>query len=60
MKSLEANEDGSFKLSCGCTTEFINGKFINILCDLHDNELEELQNTPVYTKKTKMRDYLEN
>ena len=42
MTSLNANEDGSFVMSCGCSTECVNGKYINILCEEHENELEEL------------------
>jgi hypothetical protein len=56
MTTLNANEDGSLELACGCRTEVINGKSINILCDYHEQEMEDMLKTPVYFKKTKMRD----
>lgn len=56
MKStFEVIEDGH-KLSCGCTTEYVNGKYITFLCDVHEQEYQEMLEKPVHFKKTKMRD----
>jgi hypothetical protein len=49
-------EEGVFELPCGCKTERINGKFLNILCEEHELEYQEMLEAPVYFKKTKMRD----
>lgn len=56
MSIIPLNEEGVFELPCGCRTEKINGKFINILCDLHEDEYQVMLETPVHFKKTKMRD----
>jgi hypothetical protein len=40
---------------CGCYSEYINGKHINILCDEHEQEYQEMQIAPLYFQKTKMR-----
>lgn len=40
-----------YKLECGCSCEIINGRSITILCDEHE---EEMDNEPKY-KQTKMR-----
>lgn len=60
MNTFVKTEDGSLELPCGCRTELLNGKHINILCDLHENEYQEMLEAPVHFKKTKMRETREN
>ena len=48
-------DDEVFELPCGCRTERINGKFINILCDEHEDEYQDMLESPVHFKKTKMK-----
>lgn len=54
--TLVSTADGALELPCGCRTEYVNNKHINILCDLHEEEYQELLEAPIHYKKTKMRD----
>jgi len=54
-------EEGStFTLPCGCTTEVVNGRRINLLCEDHEEEYQGMLNEPYHFKKTKMRVTREN
>ena len=55
METKNMIDGDVFELPCGCRTEKINGKFINILCDEHEDEYQEMLDAPVYFKKTKMK-----
>lgn len=43
------------KEECGCYSECINGKYITILCDIHEEEYQDMHTEPLHFKKTKMR-----
>lgn len=62
-KDIFINEEGleSYVLSCGC--EGVKVPFIgwqNVICDEHEEELQNLLDTPLHNKRTKMRPYREN
>lgn len=42
-----------YELPCGCKCEYIGGRYITLLCDEHDAEMDEEPNT----KQTKMKDW---
>jgi len=44
MKTSENSNE--YKLSCGCSCEYVNGKYITILCDKHETEQEEMSFVP--------------
>jgi len=50
-----STENKEYKLKCGCSCEFVNGKYITIQCDEHEREYDDIP----YTKRTKMRSYME-
>jgi hypothetical protein len=57
---MEAADSQAQQLPCGCSTEFINNKFINILCDEHEFEYQGMKSNPSQYRRTKMKDYREN
>ena len=46
MKEIVKEMYGTYELSCGCSCELINGKYITFLCDEHEREQEELLHVP--------------
>lgn len=48
-------ETTEYELPCGCRGEFVAGKFINILCEEHEEEYQDMLVRPPNLKKTKMR-----
>jgi len=56
-KEFVSEVEGSYELSCGCKCEYINGKYINFLCDQHELEQEEMYMIP--KPLTKFRSYRE-
>ncbi len=48
--SIKESSEG-YELACGCKCELINGKYITILCDQHEEEQEEMLYEPKHFTK---------
>ena len=48
---VELNE--GYELTCGCKCELINGKYITILCEQHEEEQEVMLKEPKHFTKFK-------